>query len=177
MTNNLGSSKDFCSHCGLQSIILSIPPNDTMVRKICTQCEVIHYENPKVVVGAITTFEDKFLLCKRAIEPQLGLWTYPAGFLENGESVEQGAKREAFEEAQASIEIDHLVGVYSLVAINQVHLIYAARILQPEFGPGVESLEVQLFERDHIPWAQLAFPVIKWSLEAFLNNQKAIKQA
>jgi len=165
------ASTDFCSKCGQQSIVFLIPRNETLHRKVCGHCQTIHYENPKVIVGAVTTYENKFLLCKRAIEPQLGLWTYPAGFLENNESLEAGAKREAFEEAYAEIDISHLIGTYSLTAINQIHIIYAATMSKPEFKKSFESSDVLLFEQDEIPWDFLAFPVISWALKAFLNNQ------
>ncbi len=168
------TSSDFCSQCGHQSIILSIPPHDTMVRKICNHCHIVYYENPKIVVGAVTTFEDKFLLCKRAIEPQLGFWTYPAGFLEKGESLEEGAKREAYEEACVDIKITHLLATYSLTCVHQVHIIYAATMLKPEFNTSFESSEVLLFEQNQIPWDKLAFPVIRWALKAFLTNQPGV---
>ena len=162
---------DYCSHCGKQSIVYQIPALDSIHRKVCINCKTIHYENPKIVVGAVTCYESKFLLCKRAIEPQIGLWTYPAGFLENGESVEQGVKREAYEEALVEVDLLYLLGTYSLTRINQVHLIYAAQMTKPEFGPGTESLEVQLFDLENIPWKQLAFPVIKWALKAFIEGE------
>jgi len=174
MTKEEDSNTDFCSQCGQQSIILSIPRNDTRLRKVCNYCQTVHYENPKIVVGAVTTFEDKFLLCKRAIEPQLGLWTYPSGFLENGESLEEGAQREAYEEAFVEIDISHLIGTYSLTRINQIHIIYTATMQKPEFKSSVESSEVLLFEQNNIPWENLAFPVIKWALNAFLANQPGI---
>jgi len=174
MTKEQYASTDFCSSCGQQSIILLIPHHDTMTRKVCNHCKTIHYENPKVVVGAVTTFEDKFLLCKRAIEPQLGLWTYPAGFLENGESLEEGVIREAYEEALVEIKISHLIATYSLTRVNQIHMIYAATMLRPEFSTSNESSEVLLFERNKIPWEKLAFPVIRWSLKAFLTNQPGV---
>ena len=170
MTKEQDSNTNFCSQCGHQSIIFSTPHNDTRVRKVCNNCQTVHYENPKIVVGAVTTFEDKFLLCKRAIEPQLGLWTYPAGFLENGESLEEGAQREAFEEAFVEIDISHLIGTYSLTDINQIHIIYAATMSKPEFKSSVESSEVLLFKKNNIPWEKLAFPVIRWALKAFLTN-------
>jgi len=171
MTKEKDSCTDFCSQCGHQSIIFLTPQNDTRVRKVCNYCKTIHYENPKVVVGAVTTFEDEFLLCKRAIEPQLGLWTYPAGFLENGESLEEGAMREAYEEAFVEIDISHLIGTYSLTDINQIHIIYAATMSKPNFKSSFESSEVLLFKKNQIPWGQLAFPVIRWALKAFLTNK------
>ncbi len=165
---------DYCSHCGHQTIAFLTPEHDTLVRKVCRNCQTIHYENPKIVVGAVTTWEDKFLLCKRAIEPQVGLWTYPAGFLENGESLQQGVMREAYEEALVNIAISHLLGTYSLTSIHQVHMIYAATMTKLEFGCGIESSEVILVAADQIPWDKLAFPVIKWALKAYLTNKPGI---
>jgi len=161
----------YCSACGNESIQLIVPKHDTHERKVCTDCKTVHYENPRVVVGAVTTFEDKFLLCKRAIEPQLGLWTYPSGFLEIGESLEQGAIREAYEEAFANIELTHLVGTYSLLRAQQVHVIYAATLAEPKFNVSIESSEVALFDEKDIPWESLAFPVIRWALKAYLSKQ------
>jgi ADP-ribose pyrophosphatase YjhB (NUDIX family) len=174
MTKAQSPSTDFCSRCGQQKIVFCIPENDNRVRKVCSHCQFVHYENPKIVVGAVTTFENQFLLCKRAIEPQLGLWTYPAGFLENGESLEDGAKREAYEEAFAEIEITQLIGTYSLTSVNQVHIIYAATMSKREFKSSFESSDVLLFEQDNIPWENLAFPVIKWALSAFITNASGI---
>ena len=170
MIKKQGACADFCSHCGQQSIIFLIPASDTFFRKVCRHCHTIHYENPKIVVGAVTTFGVKFLLCKRAIEPQLGLWTYPAGFLENGESLEDGTKREAYEEAFADIEISYLLATYSLTSLNQIHIIYAATMSNPEFKKTVESSDVRLFDQQNLPWNELAFPVIRWALNAFLSN-------
>lgn len=160
----------YCSNCGNETIMLMVPKHDTHQRKVCVECNTVHYENPRVVVGAVTTFEDKFLLCKRAIEPQLGLWTYPSGFLENGESLEQGAIREAYEEACAHIKLTHLIGTYSLLRAQQVHIIYAATIAKPEFDVSIESSEVRLFDEKDIPWDALAFPVIRWALNAYLTQ-------
>lgn len=174
MTDSNHAISEFCSQCGQQSIVLCIPKDDTTTRKVCKQCNTIHYENPKVIVGSVVTYKNEFLLCKRAIEPQLGLWTYPAGFLENGESLEEGARREAYEEAFANIAITRLLGIYSLTRINQIHIIYAATMDKPEFKNSIESSEVLLFAQPNIPWDRLAFPVIKWALNAFLYNQPGI---
>lgn len=161
----------YCSQCGKQSISFKIPAHDTLHRHVCDYCHTIFYENPKIVVGAVTTYQNQFLLCKRAIEPQKGLWTYPAGYLENQESLEQGALREAAEEAGITIKLTRLLGTYSLTAINQIHVIYAAEMVNPEYAPGHESIEVALFTPDKIPWDDLAFPVIRWALTAFIHNK------
>lgn len=162
---------NFCSHCGKDSISFVIPNGDSLHRYVCDFCHNIFYENPKIVVGTVTTYRDKFLLCKRAIEPQKGLWTYPAGYLENQESLEDGAKREANEEAGITIKLNRLIGTYSLTAINQIHIIYAGEMITPEYSPGAESLEVALFSEEEIPWHDLAFPVINWALTAYLEKK------
>ncbi len=160
----------YCSQCGKQSVIYKIPDNDTMHRHVCSNCHVVFYENPKVVVGAVTTYEDAFLLCKRAIEPRKGYWTYPAGYLENQESLEEATLREAREEAGISIKITRLLGTYSLLAVNQIHIIYAAEMINAEYSPGHESLEIALFKENEIPWDKLAFPVIRWALNAYIHQ-------
>lgn len=164
----------FCSQCGKDSISFIIPDSDTLHRHRCDHCHTIFYENPKIVVGAVTTYQGKFLLCRRAIEPQIGLWTYPAGYLESHESLEQGTQREAMEEAGITIKLNRLIGTYSLTAINQVHIIYAAEMMTPAFSAGSESLEVALFTQDEIPWDDLAFPVIRWALKAFIQNESGV---
>jgi ADP-ribose pyrophosphatase YjhB (NUDIX family) len=141
-----------------------IPSGDNRERLVCDDCGFIAYENPKVVVGCIATFEGRYLLCKRAIEPRRGFWTIPAGFLEQNESVEDGALREAREEANVELELDGLLAVYSIPRISQVQLIYRARLPRPEFSAGEESLDVQLFEWEQIPWSELAFPSVEWGL-------------
>lgn len=154
----------FCSHCGAP-VGLRRPEGDELERHVCTECGEIHYQNPKVVVGAVCTLDDRVLLCRRAIEPRAGLWTIPAGYLELGESAEEGAAREAFEEARARIEITGLLAVYSVVRIDQVQLLYRARLLSPEIAAGPETLELDLFDWPAIPWAELAFPTVRWVLK------------
>jgi ADP-ribose pyrophosphatase YjhB (NUDIX family) len=142
-----------------------VPQGDTHERDVCGQCGHIHYTNPKIVVGAVVTYEDQILLCRRAIAPRLGYWTLPAGFLEEHETPQDGARREAREEACCQIAIDALLGVYSLPHISQVQLFYRAQLDRPEFAPGPESLETELFLWVDIPWAELAFPSVRWALE------------
>jgi ADP-ribose pyrophosphatase YjhB (NUDIX family) len=141
-----------------------VPEGDSRERLVCGDCGWIHYENPKIIVGAVCTWEDKFLLCKRAIEPRVGFWTMPAGFMEEGETAEEGAAREAMEEACAPIAIDRLLAVYSVPRISQVHLIYRATLTEPKFEPGPESSDVMLVPWDEIPWQDLAFPTVHWAL-------------
>ena len=144
-----------------------IPAGDSVARDICDHCGLIHYDNPKIVVGSVVTFEKKFLLCKRAIEPRKGFWTLPAGFMEHGESVEEGAQREAREEANVDIRIRDVLAIYSIPRIAQVQIMYRAEMTTPEFSPGVESLDVALFDWNDIPWDELAFPSVHWALRQF----------
>lgn len=142
-----------------------IPDGDNRERQVCLDCGFINYENPKIVVGSVVVWEDRILLCRRAIDPRLGFWTLPAGYMELNESAVQAAAREAWEEAQAAITIDGLLAVYSIPRISQVQLIYRAHLTNPVFAPGPESLEVALFGWDEIPWDALAFPSVKWALD------------
>ena len=153
----------FRQHCG-SAVRFEIPEGDNRPRHICGPCGHIHYENPRIVVGAVCLWDGKILLCKRAIEPRSGFWTVPAGFMEMGETAEEGAARETKEEALATIEIDSLLGAYSVPRIGQVHLFYAARLAQGAFGVGQETLEAMLVGFDDIPWDQLAFPSVDWAL-------------
>jgi ADP-ribose pyrophosphatase YjhB (NUDIX family) len=144
-----------------------IPEGDNRTRLVCPDCGYIAYANPKIVVGAVCWWQTAILLCKRAIAPSLGLWTIPAGFMELGETTSEGAAREVWEEAQARVVIEDLVGIYEIPHINQVHIIYRGPMTSPEFAPGLESEAVDLFAWEDIPWEQLAFPSIRWSLERF----------
>lgn len=148
-----------------------VPEGDTIERYVCGQCGHIHYANPKIVVGSVVTHNDLILLCRRAIEPRKGLWTLPAGFLEEHESPEDGARREAREEACADIRIDALLAVYAVEHISQVQLMYRAALATPEFAAGPESLEVNLFAWNDIPWQELAFPSVKWALRHYRETR------
>jgi ADP-ribose pyrophosphatase YjhB (NUDIX family) len=150
-----------------QTFSLQIPADEDRERLVCDACGYIAYVNPKIVVGSIVTYEDKFLICRRAIEPRRGFWTLPAGYLEEGESVEAGAMREAREEACAEIEIDGLLAYYSVTHLSQVQLMFRARLLSPDVAAGPESLEVALVPWEDIPWAELAFPSVRWALEHY----------
>ena len=163
---------NFCSHCGAATLELRIPDGDTLPRFVCATCGTIHYENPKIVVGCLPVWDERVLLCKRAIEPRHGLWTLPAGFLENGETLEAGALRETLEEADARVELGDLYTVISLPQINQVYMMFRARLLDLDFGPGTESLEVELFDEDEIPWEQLAFRTIARTLRNFFLDRR-----
>lgn len=159
----------YCSQCG-ETVTEQVPEGDDRLRWVCSACNFIHYQNPNVVVGCLPTAGSKVLLCKRAIEPQKGLWTLPAGFLENGETMQDGALRETWEEARAKLEQVELYRLFDLPYINQIYVFYRGE-LKGDFGSGPESLDVQLFDEEHIPWAELAFPVITDVLEEFFKDR------
>jgi ADP-ribose pyrophosphatase YjhB (NUDIX family) len=161
----------YCSNCGMH-VELRIPEGDTLPRYVCSACNVIHYQNPKIVVGCIPEWEDKILLCRRAIEPRLGLWTMPSGFMENAETLVQGAERETLEEANARVEMGDLYSIYNLPHINQVHVLFRARLLDLDFKPGIESLDVRLFHEAEIPWDALAFRVIREPLKRYFEERR-----
>ncbi len=163
---------NFCSHCGAP-VHLKVPPGDNRPRYVCERCGTIHYQNPKLVVGCIPEWEDRILLCRRAIEPRYGLWTLPAGFMENGETVAECAQRETLEEAGARVELLGLYNLINLPDINQVYLIYRARLLDLDFHPGQESLEVALFREADIPWQQIAFRTVQITLGHFYADRKS----
>ena len=161
---------NYCSECAAK-VSLEIPENDERHRFVCTACQHIHYQNPRVITGCLPIWKDQVLLCKRAIEPRSGLWTLPAGFMENGESLEQGAQRETKEEANALVDNLSLYSVTSLPEINQVYLLYLAYLTEPRFSSGIESLEVQLFNEADIPWQTLAFPIVEKTLRAYFKER------
>jgi ADP-ribose pyrophosphatase YjhB (NUDIX family) len=162
---------NFCSSCGA-AVELRLPDDDNRLRHICTACGTIHYQNPKMVIGSIPEWQDKILLCRRAIEPRHGLWTLPGGFMENDETTTEAAIRETLEEANARIAIGDLYSMYSLPYINQVHLLFRARLLDTDFAPGQESLEVRLFAEAEIPWDEIAFRPVKFSLEHYFADRR-----
>lgn len=147
--------------------VVAVPDGDNRARLVCPDCGYIAYTNPKIVVGAVCTWEGRVLLCRRAIAPGRGLWTIPAGFMEMTETTAAGAAREVWEEACARVEILDLLGIYELPHISQVLIIYRARMQGPEFAPGEESEAASLFQWGEIPWAELAFPSVRWALEHF----------
>ena len=163
----------FCSHCGSDRLELRIPDGDTLPRLVCASCHTIHYQNPKVVVGCLPEWGDRVLLCKRAIEPRLGLWTLPAGFLENGETVVAGAMRETLEEASARVEIAELYTMISLPYINQIYVMFRARLLDLDFSAGAETLETALFAERDIPWEKLAFATVRNTLTHYYSDRAA----
>ena len=162
---------NFCSHCGAP-VSLKVPPGDNLPRHVCDQCGTIHYQNPKVVVGAIATWEDKILMCKRAIEPRYGKWTLPAGFMENNETCGEAAVRETLEEAGARIALEPMFTFVDLPHISQIHIIYRARLLDLDFQPGEESLEAILMSEEEIPWSEIAFRSVSYTLKAFFEDRR-----
>lgn len=161
---------NFCTSCG-GAIVLRVPSGDNRERHACRNCGEIHYQNPKIVVGCLVESDDKILLCRRAIEPRYGLWTLPAGFMENGETTAQGAIRETLEEANASVSVEMLYSLINIPHINQVYLIFHARLADPVFSAGSESLDVALFSREEIPWNGIAFPAVTKTLEWYFADK------
>ena len=162
---------NFCSNCG-QPVTRRTPPGDDRSRFFCESCGVVHYQNPKLVVGCIPEMEDQILLCRRAIEPCYGMWTLPAGYLENGETVAAGAKRETLEEAQARVEILAPYALYNICHVDQIYLMFRARLIDERFQAGSESLEVKLFSENEIPWEEIAFRVIKATLLQYYDDRR-----
>ena len=161
----------YCSVCGAE-VRVGIPDGDNRPRHICDQCGTIHYHNPKVVAGCIAHWDDRILMCRRAIEPRLGLWTVPAGFLENGETTYEGAMRETLEEANARVEIDDLFVTVNLPHINQVYMLFRGRLLDLDFSPGEESLETELLDESELPWDRMAFPTVSEALKLYLADRR-----
>lgn len=162
----------FCSQCGTENIRWEIPQGDNRPRHVCGACNEIYYQNPKIVVGCIPEWEDTVLLCRRAIEPRYGYWTLPAGFMENDETTSEAAERETLEEANARVELLGLYTVMNIPHTNQVYMMFRSRLLDLDFGPGSESLEVKLFREDEIPWRELAFPTIIHTLELYFEERR-----
>lgn len=159
----------YCSHCGA-SVSLRIPTGDNLPRHVCDACSAVHYSNPNIVAGCIVTHGKHVLICKRAIEPRLGYWTLPAGFMEHGESVADAAAREAREEACVEVELDALYAVVDVIHAGQVHMMYRGRMKSGEHGPGPESLETALVLLDDVPWDELAFPSVRFTLERYRSD-------
>lgn len=161
----------FCSQCGA-NVSHKIPAGDNRHRYVCDHCHTVHYENPRIIAGCLPIYKNQVLLCKRAIEPRYGLWTLPAGFMENGESTEQAALRETYEEANAKVHIEKLYTLTSILHVDQVQIIYLATLPEPKFSVSEESLEVKLFSEDEIPWDELAFPTITNALRFYFEDRK-----
>ncbi len=162
----------YCSHCGA-SVALRIPPGDNLPRFICERCSTVHYQNPNVVVGCVPVWDDKVLLCKRAIEPRSGYWTIPAGFLENRETLQEAAIRETREEALAAVDLGPLLAVVNVAHASQIHIMFRARLVEERFGAGEETLEAALYGEADIPWPLIAFPSVRFTLERFFSDRSA----
>jgi ADP-ribose pyrophosphatase YjhB (NUDIX family) len=161
----------FCSACG-NPVSLRTPDGDHFARHVCESCGVVHYQNPKLIVGCVPEHEGRILLCRRAIEPRLGFWTIPAGFMENGETTQEGARRESFEEAQAQVEIGSLLAVVHVLHADQVHVMFRAKLPEAHFGPSPESLEVGLYSEAEIPWDDIAFRSVDFALRRYFDDRR-----
>jgi ADP-ribose pyrophosphatase YjhB (NUDIX family) len=161
----------YCSNCG-ETLKQAVPPGDDRERFVCPACGRIHYQNPRVVVGCIPMWQNRLLLCRRSIEPRYGMWTLPAGYLENGESVEEGAQRELLEEARASTRALRPYGLYNIRHVSQVYLIFRAELASEDFGAGEETIEARLFTEDAIPWDELAFRVVETTLRRYFRDAR-----
>jgi ADP-ribose pyrophosphatase YjhB (NUDIX family) len=165
----------FCSDCG-QPVERRIPAGDNLPRAVCTACGTVHYENPRVVVGCVPEWQGRILLCRRAIMPRRGYWTTPAGFLENGESLQTAAARETLEEAEARVEVGSLLTITHVLHAAQVHVMFRGRLIDGRFGVGIESLESGLYEESAIPWDEIAFPSITFALRSFFEDRSAERE-
>lgn len=160
----------YCSDCG-HPVERRVPSGDHLPRHVCPSCGAIHYQNPKVIVGCIPEWEDRILMCRRDIEPRRGLWTFPAGFLELGETSGEGAARETREEARAEVEVGEILVVINVPYVSQLYLIHRGRLKSPHAAPTVESSECVLMREDEIPWDEIAFPTIWHSLKFFFADR------
>lgn len=161
-----------CNICGAP-VVHRVPEGDNAPRAVCSACDHIQYQNPKLIVGSVPVWEDKILLCRRAIEPRHGKWTLPAGFMENEETAAEGAAREALEEANARIAVEQLYTFFSVPHISQVYVMFRARLLDLDFSPGPESLEVKLVGEEEVPWDELAFTSVRRTLKHFFADRRA----
>lgn len=164
---------NYCSHCGSANLVWAVPAGDNRPRHLCPDCGTVFYQNPKIVAGCLAEWGDQVLLCRRAIEPRYGLWTLPAGFMELAETTEQAAARETLEEACARVRIGMLFAVYSLPHVGQVYMMYRGELADLDYAAGDESLAVDLFREDQIPWEELAFPTIRETLRSYFADRRA----
>jgi ADP-ribose pyrophosphatase YjhB (NUDIX family) len=160
-----------CRACGSPTEY-RIPDDDNRDRAVCTSCLVIHYENPTNVVGTVPIWGDQVLLCKRAIEPRRGFWTLPAGFMELGETIAEGAARETVEEAGAQFELGSLFSLLNVVRAGQVHIFYLAELTHTRFEPGTETMEARLFNEADVPWDDLAFRTVRETLRLYFADRR-----
>jgi ADP-ribose pyrophosphatase YjhB (NUDIX family) len=163
---------NFCSSCG-HAVEHRVPPGDHLPRYICPACGTIHYQNPRIVAGCVPEYEGRILMCRRAIEPRRGYWTFPAGFMENGETIQDAARRESVEEAMAHVDIGSLLSVVHVLHADQVHVTFRARLPRPEYGIGPESLEVVLCDESELPWPEIAFRSVDFALRRYVEDRRA----
>lgn len=164
---------NYCSNCGT-AVVVRIPEGEHLPRHVCPACHTVHYENPKLVVGCIPEDQDgRIVLCRRAIEPRHGYWTFPAGFMENNETLQQAAARESYEEALADVEIGSLLAIVHILHAHQVHVFFRAKLRTPQIGAGTESLEVKLVAEQDVPWDDIAFASIEFALRRFFEDRAA----
>jgi ADP-ribose pyrophosphatase YjhB (NUDIX family) len=161
---------NFCPHCGAR-VERRIPEGDHLPRHVCGACGTIHYQNPKLIAGCVPESGGRILICRRAIEPRRGYWTVPAGFMENDETLQQAAARECWEEALARVEIGSPCAIVHVLHAHQVHVMFRATLVEPGFGVGVESLETRLVTEDEIPWPEIAFPSVAFTLRRWLADR------
>jgi ADP-ribose pyrophosphatase YjhB (NUDIX family) len=162
----------FCPDCG-QPVERRIPSGDNLPRAVCTACGAVHYENPRIVVGCVPEWQGRILLCRRAIMPRRGYWTVPAGFMENGESLQTAAARETLEEAEARVEVGSLLSVTHVLHAAQVHISFRGHLADGRYGVGAESLECFLCAEADIPWNEIAFPSIEFALRCYFEDRSA----
>ena len=168
----------FCSNCGSDELKKEVPAGDNRLRVVCGNCEVIHYKNPKIITGCLPVWKGQVLLCRRAIEPRKGYWNVPAGFMEIGESAEEGAAREVWEEAMAKVDIWGLHTVFTFTNFSHVYVQFLGELVDGKYGVGEESLEVKLFAEEEIPWGEMAFESSVFALQKFFEDRKkGIRQA
>jgi ADP-ribose pyrophosphatase len=162
---------NYCSNCGA-SLTRKIPSGDNRTRFVCEACHMVHYQNPKIIAGCIPEWKGTVLLCRRAIEPRYGLWTLPAGFMENEETALEAALRETYEEANARVDVIELFTLFNLPHVNQVYIMFRACLLDLDYAAGDETLEVKLFAREEIPWDKLAFKTIYQTLYFYFSDRQ-----
>ncbi|HTT02703.1 MAG TPA: NUDIX hydrolase [Steroidobacteraceae bacterium] len=166
----------YCTHCG-GPVALRVPPGDHLSRYVCDACGIVHYQNPRLVVGCVPELDGRILLCRRAIEPRRGYWTVPAGFMENDETLQQAAARESQEEALADVEVGSLLSIVHVLHAHQVHVFFRARLRRRDVAPGPESLEVALVAPEAIPWTELAFASTEFTLRRYLEDRAAGRES
>lgn len=160
---------NYCSNCGSKNLKNQIPDGDNLARIICQECGKIHYQNPRVIVGCLPVYDDKIVICKRAIDPCRGMWNLPAGFMENGERAEDGALRELKEETGLEGQIIKLHCIYSIPHVNQVYMIFLTKIISEDTSPGIESLEVKYFDEQEIPWGDIGFTSSVYAIQKYFE--------